>query len=81
MPPVEDLVSDMLKYCLDSSDKDRAFVEFRPDDVVLLLINNFGGKQHESLGRFVGLAEKAVPLTYLLGESSLALLTPIALQA
>lgn len=34
----------MLKYCLDSSDKDRAFVDFKPDDVVLLLINNFGGE-------------------------------------
>ena len=43
MPPVEDLVSGMLKYCLDPKDKDRAFVEFKPDDVVLLLINNFGG--------------------------------------
>ncbi|KAK5112809.1 hypothetical protein LTR85_011143 [Meristemomyces frigidus] len=43
MPPVEEIVEDMLKYCLDPSDKDRAFVEFRPDDVVCLLINNFGG--------------------------------------
>ena len=43
MPPVDDLVRDMLKYCLNPSDKDRAFVEFRPEDVVCLLINNFGG--------------------------------------
>ncbi|KAK5116035.1 hypothetical protein LTR62_000491 [Meristemomyces frigidus] len=43
MPPVEEIVSDMLKYCLDSNDKDRAFVEFKPGDVVCLLINNFGG--------------------------------------
>lgn len=47
MPKVEDLVKDMLKYCLDPSDEDRAFVEFKPDDVVLLLINNFGGRFHE----------------------------------
>ncbi|KAK0254776.1 hypothetical protein LTR91_025932 [Friedmanniomyces endolithicus] len=43
MPSVEEIVSDMLKYCLDPADKDRAFVEFNPDDVVCLLINNFGG--------------------------------------
>lgn len=43
MPPIEELVGDMLKYCLDPSDKDRAFVEFKSDDVVCLLINNFGG--------------------------------------
>lgn len=43
MPSVDDLISDMLKYCLDPNDKDRAFVEFKPNDTVLLLINNFGG--------------------------------------
>lgn len=43
MPPVEELVTDMLRYCLDARDQDRAFVEFRPDDTILLLINNFGG--------------------------------------
>jgi triose/dihydroxyacetone kinase / FAD-AMP lyase (cyclizing) len=49
MPPVEDIVSDMLKYCLDPSDQDRAFVEFKPDDVVCLLINNFGGMSNFEL--------------------------------
>lgn len=44
MPKAEQLVADMLKYCLEPSDQDRAFVEFKPEDVVLLLINNFGGK-------------------------------------
>lgn len=43
MPPVEDIVKDMLQYCLDPKDPDRAFVEFSPDDVTCLLINNFGG--------------------------------------
>lgn len=43
IPPAEEVVADMLKYCLDTSDKDRAFVEFKSDDVVCLLINNFGG--------------------------------------
>jgi dihydroxyacetone kinase len=43
MPSVDSLISDMLKYCLDAEDKDRAFVDFKSDDTVLLLINNFGG--------------------------------------
>ncbi|KAK6443463.1 hypothetical protein LTR95_000290 [Oleoguttula sp. CCFEE 5521] len=49
MPKVDDLVADMLKYCLDPNDKDRAFVDFNPDDVVLLLINNFGGMSNFEL--------------------------------
>ena len=43
MPPAEEVVSTMLNCCLDSNDKDRAFVDFKPDDVLLLLINNLGG--------------------------------------
>ena len=43
MPPVEEVVGTMLKCCLDLDDKDRAFVDFKPDDVLLLLINNLGG--------------------------------------
>ena len=49
MPSVDSLISDMLKYCLDANDKDRAFVEFKPDDTVLLLINNFGGMSNFEL--------------------------------
>ncbi|KAH9831692.1 dihydroxyacetone kinase like protein [Teratosphaeria destructans] len=43
MPPVEDIVKDMLNFCLEPADEDRSFVEFRKGDVVALLINNFGG--------------------------------------
>ena len=43
MPPVEEVVGTMLKCCLDLDDRDRAFVDFKPDDVLLLLINNLGG--------------------------------------
>lgn len=49
MPSVDKLVSDMLQYCLDASDKDRGFVEFKQDDTVLLLINNFGGMSNFEL--------------------------------
>lgn len=43
MPSVEDIVKEMLKYLLDPNDKDRAFVEFNPEDNVVMLVNNFGG--------------------------------------
>ncbi|KAF1994885.1 dihydroxyacetone kinase [Amniculicola lignicola CBS 123094] len=43
MPSAEDVVIEMLKYLLDTSDSDRAFVEFKPSDEVVMLINNFGG--------------------------------------
>ena len=49
IPPVEEIVSDMLQYCLNPNDKDRAFVEFRKDDMVCLLINNFGGMSNFEL--------------------------------
>jgi len=60
MPKVEDLVSDMLKYCLDPNDKDRSFVEFRPDDVVLLLINNFGGMSNFELEALTGTTRRVL---------------------
>ena len=43
MPSAEDIVKEMLKYLLDPSDSDRAFVEFSPSDEVVMLVNNFGG--------------------------------------
>ena len=49
IPAVEDVVTDMLKFCLEPNDEDRAFVEFKPDDVVCLLINNFGGMSNFEL--------------------------------
>lgn len=49
MPPVEQLVTNMLKYCLDAHDEDRAFVDFQSGDAVLLLINNFGGMSNFEL--------------------------------
>ncbi|ORY17097.1 dihydroxyacetone kinase [Clohesyomyces aquaticus] len=43
MPSAEDIVKEMLRYLLDPSDKDRAFVTFAPSDSVVMLVNNFGG--------------------------------------
>ncbi|KAF2209292.1 hypothetical protein CERZMDRAFT_47583 [Cercospora zeae-maydis SCOH1-5] len=60
MPKVEDLVKNMLEYCLDPSDEDRAFVEFKPDDVVLLLINNFGGMSTFELEALTSVTRKVL---------------------
>ncbi|KAK4547358.1 hypothetical protein LTR36_001014 [Oleoguttula mirabilis] len=60
IPPVEEIVEDMLKYCLDPSDKDRAFVDFRPDDVVCLLINNFGGMSNLEIEALTTVSRKVL---------------------
>ncbi|THW22504.1 Dak1-domain-containing protein [Aureobasidium pullulans] len=43
IPPPDELIQELLRYLLDENDKDRAFVQFTPEDEVALLINNFGG--------------------------------------
>ncbi|KAF2468969.1 dihydroxyacetone kinase-like protein [Lindgomyces ingoldianus] len=43
MPSAEDIIKEMLRYLLDPEDKDRAFVVFKPEDEVVMLVNNFGG--------------------------------------
>lgn len=43
MPSPQDIVKEMLRYLLDPSDSDRAFVPFSPSDNVVMLVNNFGG--------------------------------------
>lgn len=44
IPSLQDVISkDILPMLLDMSDKDRGFVEFKPDDKAVLLINNLGG--------------------------------------
>lgn len=60
MPKPEDLVSEMLNYCLNPNDKDRAFVEFKPNDVVLLLINNLGGISNFELEAMTGVTRKVL---------------------
>ncbi|KAK6530485.1 hypothetical protein TWF694_003836 [Orbilia ellipsospora] len=43
LPSPESLIKQMLEYLLDANDEDRAFVNFKPEDEVALLVNNFGG--------------------------------------
>jgi dihydroxyacetone kinase len=45
-----ELVRTMLAHCLDTSDKDRNFLEISPEDEVVLLVNNLGGVSVLELG-------------------------------
>lgn len=60
MPSVEQLVADMLKYCLDPHDKDRAFVQFDSSDTICLLINNFGGMSNFELEALTSVSRKVL---------------------
>ena len=56
MPGPEDVIKEMLKYLLDPSDTDRAFVKFNPNDNVVMLVNNFGGLSNLEFDAMVNLA-------------------------
>ncbi|EUC47291.1 hypothetical protein COCMIDRAFT_3711 [Bipolaris oryzae ATCC 44560] len=56
MPGPEDVIKEMLKYLLDPSDSDRAFVKFNPGDNVVMLVNNFGGLSNLEFDAMVNLA-------------------------
>jgi dihydroxyacetone kinase len=45
-----ELLRTMLAHCLDTSDKDRNFLEISPGDEVVLLVNNLGGVSVLELG-------------------------------
>lgn len=45
-----ELVQTMLSYCLDTSDKDRNFLDISEKDEVILLVNNLGGVSVLELG-------------------------------
>ncbi|ROV95229.1 hypothetical protein VMCG_08593 [Cytospora schulzeri] len=42
-PSAEELVRQVLAYCLDETDPERGYVNFHPSDETMLLISNFGG--------------------------------------
>ncbi|KAL5385095.1 hypothetical protein DPSP01_004905 [Paraphaeosphaeria sporulosa] len=56
MPSATDIIKQMLKYLLDPSDTDRAFVPFGPTDNVVMLVNNFGGLSGLELEALTNLA-------------------------
>ncbi|KAI5817323.1 dihydroxyacetone kinase [Pyronema omphalodes] len=43
IPSHEQLISDLLKMLLDTSDTDRGFIQRKPGEKVVLLVNNLGG--------------------------------------
>jgi dihydroxyacetone kinase len=49
-PPVEDLIDHCLKLLCDQNDRERAFVQFKPDEIIVLLVNNYGGLSNLELG-------------------------------
>lgn len=49
-PSAEELVRQILAYCLDEQDPERGYVHFRPQDEVFLLVSNFGGMSNLEMG-------------------------------
>lgn len=49
-PSAEELVRQILDYCLDEQDPERGYVHFSPQDEVMLLISNFGGMSNLEMG-------------------------------
>jgi dihydroxyacetone kinase len=56
MPSPQAIVKEMLRYLLDPSDSDRAFVPFNPTDNVVMLVNNFGGLSNLEFDAMVNIA-------------------------
>ncbi|XXH03333.1 hypothetical protein Hte_009731 [Hypoxylon texense] len=52
-PSAEELVKQILTYCLDETDPERGFVHFQPGDETILLVSNFGGMSHLEMGALV----------------------------
>lgn len=53
VPSPQDLVKQILTYCLDEDDPERGYVKFSPGDETLLLVSNFGGMSHLEMGALV----------------------------
>ncbi|CAK7197913.1 hypothetical protein SEUCBS139899_000563 [Sporothrix eucalyptigena] len=52
-PSAKDLVGNLLKHCLDETDKERAYVHFDKNDETVLLVSNFGGMSQLELSALV----------------------------
>lgn len=52
-PSAEELVRQLLAYCLNEQDPERGYVRFRPQDEVFLLVSNFGGMSNLEMGALV----------------------------
>lgn len=50
VPSAQELVKQILTYCLDETDPERGYVKFKPGDEAMLLISNYGGISHLEMG-------------------------------
>ncbi|KAI5860879.1 glycerone kinase [Durotheca rogersii] len=50
VPSPQDLVRQILTYCLDEKDPERGYVNFKEGDEAILLVSNFGGMSHLEMG-------------------------------
>lgn len=62
MPPLNELVPNLIRMITSTADPDRSFVPFKNDgtDRVVLLANNLGGLSELELGAIVGEANSAL---------------------
>ncbi|KAF2094973.1 dihydroxyacetone kinase [Rhizodiscina lignyota] len=52
-PSPQDLVKQILTYCLDENDSNRGYVKFDPSDETMLLVSNFGGMSNLEMGALI----------------------------
>ncbi|KAI2615721.1 glycerone kinase [Hypomontagnella submonticulosa] len=52
-PSAQELVNQVLTYCLNEGDPERGYVKFRTGDEAMLLVSNFGGMSHLEMGALV----------------------------
>lgn len=64
MPAPEDIIKEMLRYLLDPTDSDRAFVSFSPSDSIVMLVNNFGGLSNLEFDAMVNIALQVLDSDY-----------------
>lgn len=62
VPPLNQLIPDLIHMITSTSDPDRSFVPFNNDgtDRIVLLVNNLGGLSELELGAIVGEAKSAL---------------------
>ncbi|KPM40865.1 Dihydroxyacetone kinase [Neonectria ditissima] len=52
-PSPQELVGQILQYCLDENDPERGYVNFESEDETILLVSNFGGMSYLEMGALV----------------------------
>ncbi|KAJ8102348.1 Dak1 domain-containing protein [Lipomyces tetrasporus] len=64
IPPIDRLIDELLRYMIDPTDSDRAYVPFDPADEVVLLVNNLGGMSTLEMRAVTQVAVAQVKKTY-----------------